>query len=329
MKIKYFSYDLKDRNSGKNLAFDMRDFFLNFSLINSPEYKSTFSYNGENLYLFSAPFTENIFLFLETRNTDFFKQINKGNMTFDDLRNKIDNESELGYASYIVFGENHFGISSTFMAPGVSPFTVFVNNIIASLGINHLEFRVSPLMMAANAKDVMSLNVVGRTSIELSRSNTFAQELGNVFGLDISNDLSMDSVEIIFKPTKRGNIKPIASTIIDKVGGSLDAAVKIRAKEFIKDTLTDFYLSENSAIYDEFSYKAESEIPSLMQKLIVQNKYLAGRLNEFKIAVKIEKDPNIAITIYNHDLAWTTLLGNLSLAPSTKTRNIAESSKAE
>ncbi|MGJ7514585.1 hypothetical protein ACSFE6_09655 [Pseudomonas baetica] len=323
MKIKYFSYYFKDRNSGKNLEFDMRDFLLNFSLIKNPEYKSTFSYNGENLYLFSVPSTENIFLFLETRNTDFFKQINKGNMTFDDLRNKIDNESELGYASYIVFGEDHFGISSTFMAPGVSPFSVFVNDILASLGINHLDFRVNPVMMEANAKDVMTLNVVGRTSIELSRENTLAQELGNVFGLDISNDLSMDSVEIIFKPTKRGNIKPIVSTLIEKVSGSSDVAVKIRAKEFIKDTLTDFYLSENSAIYDEFSYRTENEIPSLMQKLIVQNKYLAGRLNELKSAVKIEKDPNIAITAYNHDPAWTILLGNLSLAVSSKARSIA------
>lgn len=301
----------------------MRKFFQNFTLVKSPEYKSKFSHNGENLYLFAVPSADNVFLFLETRNTDFFKQINKGNMTLDDLRNKIDSESELGYASYIIFEEDHFGISSTFMAPGVSPFSVFVNDVITSLGIHHIDFRVSPIMMEAGAKDVMQLNVVGRTSIELSRGNTIAQELGNVFGLDISNDLSMDSVEIIFKPTKRGNIKPNASKIIEKVGSCPDATVKIRAKEFIKDTLTDFYLSENSAIYDEFSYKAESEIPSLMQKLIGQNKYLTGRLNELKTAINVEKDDHIAVASYNNEHAWSTLLGNLSLAPGAKVRNIA------
>lgn len=310
MKIRYFGHYLKDTSSGACISFDMRQFLLNFVKFDHPQFKTNFSYNGENLYLFDCE-QKDIFLFVETRNTDFFKKINKENLTLSDLKQMIDGESELGYASYIVFGKDHFGICSTFMAPGAPAFCGFVNDVFRSLGITNLDFRAEPLLQEAQAADVMKLNVVGRTSLELSRSNKFAQDICNVFGADISNDLTLDSVEIIFKPKRKANIKPIASKIMTETSDLPDATMKVRAKEFVKDTLTDFYLGENGHLFDEINYKTESDIPKMMASAIARNKYIANKVSELVKNAKIKDDSSIIIYNYNTEPAWSSLLANL------------------
>lgn len=289
----------------------MRQFLTNFAEFDHPSFKSSFFYHGENLYLFSTD-QPGIFLFVETKNTDFFKQIDKQNLTFSDLKSMIGGQSELGYASYVIFEEDHFGICSTFMAPGAPAFCGFINDIFRSLGLTNLDFRAEPLLQDAKAADVMKMNVVGRTSVELSRSNKFAQDVCNVFGADISNDLSLDSIEIIFKPKKKANIKPIASKIVQETSNLADATLRVRAKEFVKDTLTDFYLGENGHLFDEINYRNESDIPKLMLSAIAKNKYIAEKTDELKTNAKIKEDSNIAIANYNAKHAWSALLANLS-----------------
>jgi hypothetical protein len=310
MKNKYYGYYLKDNRSGDCLSFDIRGFLVNFTNVKSSTYKSSFSHLGEHLYLFHS--VGNVFIFVETRSPDFFKQINTEELVLSDLRNMIDGRSELGYASYVVFAEDHFGICSTYMAPGIPTFCSFINDIFTSLGVVHLEFVVRPLTQDVKISDVMRLNVVGRTSIELPRDNRFAQDVCNVFGADISNDLNLDSVEIIFKPRKMGNIKPIVSRVIDETKNLPDATMKVRAKDLVKDTLTDFYLGENGLIYDEINYKREADIPGLIVSSITSNKYIAGRVNGLKTDVNIKDCVDHALSRFNSESAWCAFLDDLS-----------------
>ncbi|MEE9947760.1 MAG: hypothetical protein PBV00_26030 [Pseudomonas asiatica] len=306
MKTRYFGYYFKEHNSRKKYFFDMRALLKNFTVVDSPEYKNSFKHEDESLYLFPA--ADNVFLFVETRNTDFFRKIKKDS-TLEDLRSVIDGDSRLGYSSYVVIGENYFGMASTYMAPGITPFMSFINDIIGSLGLSNMEFCVRPLLRKNEAKDVLSLNVIGRTSIEISRENTFAQQIANVFAQDISNDLSLGSIEVIFKPVQKGNIKPIVSDILSKMNSSPEISVKMRAKEFVKDTLTDFYLDENNAVSDEFSYKLESEIPGLISKKMADNKFLQPCLVEFVKNVKAEAGSSISLSGFNSVAAWSSKLG--------------------
>lgn len=309
LKTRYFGYYFKEHNSRKKYFFDMRALLKNFTVVDSPEYKNSFKHEDESLYLFPA--ADNVFLFVETRNTDFFRKIKKDS-TLEDLRSVIDGDSRLGYSSYVVIGENYFGMASTYMAPGITPFMSFINDIIGSLGLSNMEFCVRPLLRKNEAKDVLSLNVIGRTSIEISRENTFAQQIANVFAQDISNDLSLGSIEVIFKPVQKGNIKPIVSDILSKMNSSPEISVKMRAKEFVKDTLTDFYLDENNAVSDEFSYKLESEIPGLISKKMADNKFLQPCLVEFVKNVKAEAGSSISLSGFNSVAAWSSKLGVVS-----------------
>lgn len=309
MKTRYFGYYFKEHSSRKKYFFDIRTLLKNFTTIDSPAYKNSFKHEDESLYLFPA--ADDIFLFIETRNTDFFRKI-KRDLTLEDLRSVIDTDSKLGYCSYVVVGENYFGMASTYMAPGITPFIAFINDILSSLGLTNMEFCVKPLLRKNEAKDVLSLNVIGRTSIEISRDNTFAQQIANVFAQDISNDLSLGSIEVIFKPVQKGNIKPIVSDILSKMSSSPEISVKMRAKEFVKDTLTDFYLNENNAVSDEFSYKLESEIPSLISKNMIENKSLQPCLVEFVKNVKAEAGSNSSLSGFNAIASWSSKLGDVS-----------------
>lgn len=312
MKIRYFGHYLKDKSSGACISFDMRNFLVNFTKFDHKQFKSNFSYQGENLYLFESDH-QDVFIFVETRNTDFFKQIDKKSLTLSDLRNMISGQSELGYASYIIFRKDCFGICSTFMAPGPTAFCDFVNHIFKSLGITNLDFRVEPLIQAAKVEDVMSLSVVGRTSLEISRSNSIAQDICNVFGADLSNDLSLDSIEITFKPRKKANIKPIVSKVVESVDGSPDAVLKVRAKNFVSATLTDFYLGENGQLVEDVNYRVESDIPKIMAAVMSVNQNVAIKLDELRANAKVKEDNNIVVAAYNDESAWNSLLATLSL----------------
>jgi len=311
MKTKYFGYYFKDHDTGKKHFYDLRNFLKNFSLIENPTYKNSFKHQEESLYLF--PTNPDVFLFIETRNTDFFRRIKKSDLTLEDLRTIIDQDSTLGYGSYLVVDKNHFGMASTYMAPGLTPLISFINAILGSIGLHNIEFRVKPILKKNVAKDVLKLNVIGRTSIEIPRSNTLAQQVANVFAQDISNDLSLGSIEIVFKPVQKGNIKPIVAGVLENIKDDApDFSVKMRAKEFIKDTLTDFYLDENNAVSDEFNYKTESEIPSLMLNKMTDNKFLKPCLEEFTKNVKAEAVPHIHLASFDTYSAWAHRLGSLS-----------------
>lgn len=306
LKTRYFGYYFKDHSNGKKHFFDIRKLLKIFTDIETPDYKNSFKHEDESLYLF--PSADDVFLFLETRNTDFFRKI-KSDLTLEDLRSVIDGDSKLGYCSYVVLGEKHFGMASTYMAPGITPFITFINDVLGSIGLTHIDFCVKPLLRKNEAKDVLSLNVIGRTSIEISRDNTFAQQIANVFAQDISNDLNLGSIEVIFKPIQKGNIKPIVTDILSKMSASSEISVKMRAKEFVKDTLTDFYLDENNAVSDEFSYKSETEIPGLILKKMSDNKFLPPCIVEFVKNVKAEAGPNTSLAGFNSVAAWNRQLG--------------------
>lgn len=309
LKTRYFGYYFKEYGTGKKYFSDIRALLKNFTDFECPKYKNSFKHEDESLYLFPA--AEDVFLFVETRNTDFFRKI-KRDLTLEDLRSVIDSDSKLGYCSYLVVGDNYFGMASTYMAPGITPFITFMNDILGSLGLSNLEFCVKPLLRKNDAKDVLNMNVIGRTSIEISRDNTFAQQIANVFAQDISNDLSLGSIEIVFKPVQKGNIKPIVADILSKMSASPEISVKMKAKEFVKDTLTDFYLDENNAVSDEFSYKLESEIPGLISKKMADNKFLRPCLVEFVKNVKAEASPNISLSSFSTIASWHNKLGSVS-----------------
>lgn len=319
MKIKYFGYYIKDKISGNNAKLDISKILDNFTAINDTKYKSSFKNEGENLYLFKSELS-GVYIFVESRNTEFFKKINTERITLSDLSALIDSNEEIGHASYIIIKDGLIGICSTYMAPSISTFVFFINDIIQSLGIVNFNIKVEPLLQSTKVKDVMNMTIIGRTSIELTRDSDMVKDIANIFGADLTNDLTLGSVEIIFKPARNANIKPIASEILKKTGNEKNSSLKVRAKNMVKDTLSDFYLGENGHLFYEFSYKLESEIPYEMQKNIQNNLLAEKKLEELMKNVKIQNIDTSIIDKYNNINAWNNLLANISSNTTTKVR---------
>ena len=137
MKVNYFGYYLKNTASGKSVIFDLRKFLKEYCKMDAPKFKNNFSHNEGKLYLLHV--VSDTYLFLMTRSNELIRKVNTNDITVGEIKNLLEQDEQLGFASYILFKENVFGFGSTLLAPKIDVFTKYINELLEALGITAIK----------------------------------------------------------------------------------------------------------------------------------------------------------------------------------------------
>jgi hypothetical protein len=157
------------------------------------------------------------FLFLITRSNELIRRINTSDLSIGDIHSLLEQDEQLGFASYIMFKENYFSFGSTLLAPKIDIFCSYLNNLFSKIGIDEWMLLPQALLYQATKDEVLNLTYIGKTTIELSKQNSFFKDLLASVSVDTTDALDLEGIEIIIKPKTRKNIKPVVTKFLNTI----------------------------------------------------------------------------------------------------------------
>lgn len=327
MKVNYFGYYLKHTGSGTKTLFDLRAFLKEFSKLENTAFKNGFTHSDEHLYLLHN--SNDIFLFLITRSNELIRKINTSDLSVDEVKNLLDRDEQLGFASYVIFREHSFGFGSTLLAPKVDVFARFINDIFESLGITDWIFVPQALLYQATKEEALSFDHIGRTTISLSKENTFIGDILATINVDTADTYDLDGLEIVIKPKARKNIKTTVDKFLQAIPDSGVEKMVMKAKAEGASQMTDLFIIGQGGISDSIDKSKEYRIPSLLAEKYEGNAQLQVKIQEFTGNADFQEGNVNTVLRFNHSDAWTSLISNLQQADGDEPRAVDESSSSE
>ncbi|TVU62998.1 hypothetical protein FQP88_09025 [Vibrio atlanticus] len=300
MKLTYYSYYLKlnDSRIRTSIADLLRSYANNGS---SPLKRSFLNKSGQSIFLIQQ--THNLFALLTTKDDELIKKINADDFTYEDIYDDLEANEKIGFASYIHMDTDHYGIVSTSQGPKNSSFLFFIEQLFNILSLPY-EFVSRPFPVQVSTTDVMRMNSVGRTTIEVNQSNNAFQILGQLFGGALPNEL--DAIEVTFKPRRSEDIKELIPVISELVEGEGLNKYIVRAKENLDESLSDFYIAGNGFINDYIDADETGLAAQIAQKKL-SNQSLNTKLLEFRSDRRYTNDSRADITAYHNADSWSTV----------------------
>lgn len=308
MKINYFAYCLSNSVTGDRTLFDLRPFLRSFESNASPVFKNQFRYGDENLYL--VHIMGDCYYFVMTRNGNLAKKINKKEVILSDIKELMDDDEELGFASYVNFYDGYFSYASTLMAPKHDAFVYFINSIIEALGDFQWKMIPEAILHQATKDEVLKMDYVGRSSIELDHSNGLFKDWLKSIGID-ENKTELGSIEVTFKPKNRSNIRDDIAKVIEKTSNEHVSKFVTRAKDEGMSTLVDLHLVGRGAVSDFVDVNEPARLLEQMQEKHKKNGLLASKVAEYKKNGIYTKKECSTLMDYSAAESWSDLLSNL------------------
>src|SRR5690606_28146571 len=114
MQATYYQYYFTKGNGQKKYSVDLRPFLQKYCSWKTTVFKSQFEHAGERLYLIHTVGDQ--YLFLHTLDNEIIKKIDSKNLTLGDLKAYLAGDSA-GFASYLNFREDFFGIACKVLSP--------------------------------------------------------------------------------------------------------------------------------------------------------------------------------------------------------------------
>lgn len=324
MKVNYFGYYLKNTNTGKSVLFDLRNLLKEYCKLNAAKFKNNFSHNDEKLYLLHS--VSDAYLFLMTRSNELIRKVNTNDITVGEIKNLLDQNEQLGFASYILFKENAFGFGSTLLAPKVDVFSKYINDLLEALGITEWRFVSQALLYQATKEEALSFEHVGRTTIELSKENSFIKDILATVSADSTDTFDLDGIEIIIKPKKRKNIKETVDKFLKAIPDEGVEKMIMKARAEGASQMTDLYIVGRGAISDSVDKSKEPRIPNLLEEKYDKNKYLKVKIKEFIANENFENDTPDSVLRFNNTSAWSELVSTIQQTDDNIPRSINEPS---
>jgi len=153
---------------------------------------------------------------------------------------------------------------------------------------------------------------VGRSVIQVSKENSFFDDIKNAVNGTAEEFSDVDSFEIIFKPRHRKNIEAAVKKVIAAVPDQgLDKMV-VRAKEEVHDGLVDLYLAGQGIVSDNISQKNELELTIEITQKVTSNELLETKVKEHEGDEAITKDKLDALLCFTEQSAWSAAISNIS-----------------
>ncbi|HEC73145.1 MAG TPA: hypothetical protein ENI26_02095 [Methylophaga aminisulfidivorans] len=280
MRVSYFAHCLRNIESGENVKFDLGSFASAFCKFENPIFKNTFTHNGENVYLLHN--SGDVYLFIMTKSNEVIRKINTDNLSVSEINDLLAKDEQLGFASYILIKENHFGYSSTLMAPRIDCFNDFIEFLLSKIGVKDYQFRTQALLYQATKADVLSMNYLGRTTIDLAKHSNVVKNFLSELNVTDADILELDGIEIKIKPKQRKNIKPVVDKVIQNLPDDGVEKMIVKAKhQDAGEALKDLYLIGQGSISDSIDKSKEAKIPDHLESKRKQNKIVDERLAEY------------------------------------------------
>ena len=274
MKLSYHKYYIA--RSGNRYQHNLLPFLERFVEFDSKKFKNSFSAHGDQLFLFEL--TAQMFLFVVTKDNEIIKSINSDDFSHQDIHEKLDANENIGFASYIYFSKNYYGIASTFYGPKNIIFNNFINDIFNKIGLGSYWFESMPFPIEATRNTVLDLDFKGAVRFDLSKENPFFDEILSFLG----KPKDTDKISIQFKPAPRGQMDDTFDKIMDKIEDDGLKNFIAKGKETLQDSLTDFYISGTGHIADLITVKGEIEICNNIKEKLSRNTLLTKGISEYK-----------------------------------------------
>jgi hypothetical protein len=309
MRVNYFGYCLINHETGQKVLCDLSGFLKAYCLFKDNSFKNDFKHSDEQLYILH--YFGDTFLFLITRSNELIKKINTHDLSIGDVHSLLEKDEELGFASYVMFKDNYFSFGSTLLAPKMDIFASYLNKLFKKIGISDWTFLPNALLYQATRDEALSLSYIGKTTIELSKENSFLQDFLASISVDTSDAIELEGIEIIIKPKLRKNIKPVVTKFLNSISDEGIEKMIMKAKDEGMSQMTDLYLVGKGAICDSVDKSKETHIPQLLELKASENKYLNQKLKEYCSDESFKKMSINALFQFSDVSIWSSILSNI------------------
>lgn len=315
MRLCYFGYYLEHNITCERRLVDLTDFLTSFAEFEDPDFKRNFIYNQEHIYLHKL--RGSVCLLVMTRDSDQFKRINTTNLDIGEIHKILGQDEKIGFASYLVIRPHFFGFASSSLSPKFDSFCSMVNQLLHYTNNGSWRFCIKPLIQQATKDEAVSMQFIGKTTIEVDRGNSLFRQFFSFLGCDETADL--EALEITLKPRKNHNIKNIVKQVVNCADDEGIQKLTMKARDEINSTLIDLYVVGRGALSDSLGNYEESVIPSIIETKIRENTKLTEQLAEFTDGFDKKTDTPDSIHLCLDVDTWSSvamdLQGDFKLRP--------------
>lgn len=250
MHISYWAYHVRD-SGGIRRKIDLRGFLSAFCGYGDNAFKRRFYYDDNHVFLVRE--YADLLMFLMTRDGEIIRKIDTSSLEVNDISDMLNDSESLGFASYVLFREDHFAFGSTLMAPKVPALAHFVNELFSAVGCGDFKFFAEPLLMHTTIPEALALPFVGRTHVQVRMENPAYRDFLRTIGFTDENNLpvDLDEIEIILRPKRNRSIRAIATRLINRANGEGLEKMVIRGKREESDRMADFFIAGAGQIGDD------------------------------------------------------------------------------
>ncbi|MGV7197136.1 hypothetical protein [Xanthomonas axonopodis] len=287
MQATYYQYYFTKGNGQKRYSVDLRPFLQKYCSWKTPIFKSQFEHAGERLYLIHTVGDQ--YLFLHTLDNEIIKKIDSKNLTLGDLKAYLAGDSA-GFASYLNFRDDFFGIACKILSPRGATFSSYINQVIEALNLPY-KFHAVALTHQMQRRDISKLSRVGKITVELQRENQLHEDLVEfISGKTGQNYAEVGPIEITIRPEKRfGNIKAVLQGVSSQIGQKGVTDFEARAVTAVADKVIDVYLVGEGAVRHPISGDTDAKIQTDFEKQLSRNALLQEKLKEMRANGNVQK----------------------------------------
>lgn len=251
-------------------------------------------------------------MLLMTRDEDVFRSINTANLSVNEIRNILGTDERIGFSSYVVIKPHYFGFASTSLSPKFDVFSTLVNEILSRTDNGNLNFCISPFVKHATREEAVSMDYIGKTTIEIASDNSLAGHFLNFITGNSDCD-ELESLEITIKPKRGRNIKPVVESVMSKTSDEGLKKLIIKAKNDASSAMLDLYVVGRGAISDTLGSVNDASIASAIEEKISRNLNLQDKIREHLENGQMDQADFSRILRYCDERAWTDFVDSLQV----------------
>ena len=290
MRVTYYSYYLQQADGTKTL-YDITTFLDNFLSKTTISYKKSITNEAdENLYLFKI--SQGSFMFVVTKNNDLAKLVDTagGKLEVEDLLNKLNNDENLGFASYVCIKRKAFAYSATMSGPKVPAFLQLINNLLAQ-DLPDVELIAEALTRDVSFSDLMKFDRIGKVKYKFDSKSSLAGLFGCKTG-------SINYFEVRIIPKRGEDIRDELGYVEAAMGQEVKDMI-VTAKENINSELMDYFIFADGAIADKINKSTDNSIIYQMEERFRKNSLVLSEMNKIKEGAYVGKSQDMDILFNN------------------------------
>lgn len=308
MQIQYFTYHIEpfggtDAKKGKQrLLVDLSEFFRKFAAQKAPKWKRQFSYNGELVLL--VPHAGNVLLFVQARDREIIKTIEKSTYSVDAIQ-KILANSSVAFGSYLVLGQWTIGFAAKVLSPRVKAFSLFVNEVFRALNMNY-TFHMQAVQTHLPKSEANKIQSSSKFSLRINSKNSLFDDItSQLFAGDDHQEHDIGSIEIVIRPLgRKGNTRTALTSLASTISEKGVEEFRARARTEMVDHVTDVYLVGAGTASDLIVAKSERGLADLLSAAESKNVALSKRRAELEDDDNFKKMATSDLPAFDWKSAW-------------------------